>query len=80
MEEFPHWRELGTELGVSEGGMYEIESDYQYTAQRRTALLQKWFYRHEHVCWEHITDSLRAIKQNRKAREIENKYIVTTIH
>lgn len=75
--EFADWRELGRELHVSEGAIQEIEIDYQKTAERRTALLLKWFDRQTRACWESIIHALRAIRQDNRAGKIANKYLVT---
>ena len=78
MANFVEWRELGTVLGISDDEMDEIEEDKQTTKERRRALLRRWFDGHTKVCWEELTDSLRVIGKHRKAKEIADKYIVTT--
>ena len=76
LKEFPRWRELGTELGIPEGKMDEIESGQSDIPERRRVLLQAWFNRHESVCWQELIGALRALEENNKAMTIANKYLV----
>lgn len=77
LREFPNWRELGTELGIPEGRMDEIERDQPSILERRRVLLQEWFDRHETVCWQELIGALRAIKQYNRAKTIADEYVVT---
>ena len=77
LKEFSQWKQLGTELGISQAKMDMIENDNGDTESRKQALLQMWFDKHDKVCWEVLISALKAMDQVKLAKKVADEYGVT---
>ena len=77
LKEFSQWKQLGTELGISQAKMDMIENDNVDTESRKQALLQMWFDKHDKVCWEALISALKAMDQVKLAKKVADEYGVT---
>lgn len=73
LDKFSKWKELGSELGISEQQLNAIEAENKDVELRKRAMLRAWYdsqSEEDLICWLRVISALLVLRETQLARKI----------